>query len=74
MGDHDRPPGPRIPNWLFYGVTLVVVSLWGAGIVISFVSSTFQMPESLNAALPIVLAGLYGAKALGDRDRGDDDE
>lgn len=60
---------PRIPNWLFYVVTLVIVGLWAAGIVLSFVSASFQMPESLNGALPIVITGLYVSKAASDRDR-----
>jgi hypothetical protein len=63
---------PTIPNWLFYLVTLLILGLWGAGIVMSFLSSSFQMPESLNAAVPIVLVGVYGVKAVSDR-RGDDD-
>lgn len=73
-----RADGPQrrnpIPNWLFYTVTLAVVGLWGAGIVISFVSKTFEMPASLNAALPVVLVGLYGTKAASDHRSDDDDD
>jgi hypothetical protein len=64
---------PTIPNWLFYIVTLLVLGLWSAGIVISFISSTFQMPETLNGAVPLVLVGVYSVKAVSDR-RGEDDD
>lgn len=76
---HRRRPKPKksqgrqIPNWLFYLVTLTILALWGAGIVLSFVSRSFEMPVSLNAAMPIVLVGVYGAKAVSDH-RSDDDE
>jgi hypothetical protein len=65
---------PRIPGWLFYVVTLTIVGLWAVGVVLTFVSSSFQMPESLNGALPIVLVALYTTKAASDRRRGGDDD
>lgn len=78
MRDHERRTRrsdvPRIPNWLFYIVTLTIVGLWVAGIVISFFSKTFQMPESLNALAPVAVVAVYSGKAVADRRRGDDED
>lgn len=73
---------PRIPNWLFYVVTLTVVGLWAVGIVLSLASPDFKMPPSLSGVIPVVLVGMYTAKANSDskhddhdhRDSGDDED
>jgi hypothetical protein len=72
---------PRIPNWLFYVVTLTVVGLWAVGIVLSLASPDFHMPPSLSGVIPVVLVGMYTAKANSDskqdrddRNSGDDED
>lgn len=75
----DRRPNavPRIPKWLVYFVVIAVTGLWMVGIVMSMLSKSFQMPESLNALMPLVLTVVLGSKHLSDQRRNgrdDDDE
>jgi uncharacterized membrane-anchored protein len=68
-----RSPAPRsrIPNWLFYGIIIVVTLLW-AGFIVLGALTQVQMPTTLNTVFPIVVITVLGGKAVGDA-RGDKD-
>ena len=76
MGEHEpqrprRPqPAPLFPSWLFRLVVLTILGLWVVALVISSIAPRiFQMPPSLNSAVPVVLVFLFGGKGLTDANR-----